>query len=622
MRILFIHPDMTLPDTTLASQFYDACKDELDQHVEVSVVRAAVVATSAEVNKDDAVIVMNRSDQAYDPAVIRLLQNAVAVEAQIFPVALSAAMRIPAQVISTKQSFDITEQLRHRKLPESSIATVAIACARTIICRLQPTLSIERLRLFISHRRLDGEDIAGAFYEQLRVRAEEIFRDLIDVRVGEDAQEKIEANLSQSDAVILLDTPKAGESDWIAREIEMAMVLSLPIIWIRIGPIDNRAPLKIEPAGKPHFDFPELSASDFQVESTLADKVLEAAFRISRQAATRIFDQVRRVEALSHQQGVSVAKLDARKLLYSLQIPRRGFRYAQRPFTHLIQFFGRWPREDDENDFMQLISERGYAPDPHRGPAYDAALLLGPIPSQPLEDSTGVQCCLDSSEEYVSTMERYLLDSQAQGTRRGLVISGAFPDTEAEDQQHLTDAVLAFARATFDHLKVMIFGGHPTFTPLILDIARRRRPRDFKKAIHLYQSRFFVADEDLKQLTKRATVFAVDAVAGDRSASLTRMRCEMINDRQAAALVAIGGKAAGGRYSPGVDQEIELAVQAGLPVFLIGSAGGRTAEICAQHKTRDWADVPNNLSRVQNEELMTSLDYGVLANLVLSQIES
>lgn len=620
MRILFIHPDLTLKDSSLARQFSDACRDELDQHVEVSMVRTTAVATSAQLTKEDAVILFNRSDQNYDPAVIGLLERAAAAEAEIFPIAVSIEMRVPAQVISTRQSFDVTEQLRHRKLPQANIATIAIGLARTVICRLQPTLSIERLHLFISHRRFDGEETAAAFYEQLRSRAEDVFRDLIDVRVGEDAQEEIEFALSRSDAVILLDTPRAAESEWIAREIEMAMVLGLPIIWIRIGSSTDRPKLKIEPAGRPHFEFPHLAAGDFQVEPTLIDDVLQAAFRISREAAARVFDQIRRFEALSKQTDVALNKLDGRKLLYSLKMPRRGFRYAQRPFTHLIQFFGRWPKEDDEQNFVKLLNEQDYAPDQRHGSRYDAALLLGPIPSQPLENCMKLPYCLDSSDEYVSTIEKYLLDREEEIERHGLIISGAFPDAEPKEQQHLTDAVLTFVRATLDRQGTVISGGHPTFTPLILDIARRRRPRDFKQSIHLYQSRFFVTDKELAQLGRGATIAPVDAVAGDRNASLTRMRQEMIADNQAVGLVAIGGRTKTGGHLPGVDEEIELAVAAGLPVFLVGSAGGRAAEICAEHKAADWANAPNKLTVAQNEELMTSLDYGVLANMVLSQL--
>ena len=101
---------------------------------------------------------------------------------------------MPPTLSGKAQSFDVIEALRQRRLTEANITTVAYALARTIICRVQPTLSKEDMQIFISHRRIDGEELAALFYNEFRIRAENAFRDLIDIRVGEDAQEIIEEN--------------------------------------------------------------------------------------------------------------------------------------------------------------------------------------------------------------------------------------------------------------------------------------------------------------------------------------------------------------------------------------------------------------------------------------------
>ena len=67
----------------------------------------------------------------------------------------------------------------------------------------------------------------------------------------------------------------------------------------------------------------------------------------------------------------------------------------------------------------------------------------------------------------------------------------------------------------------------------------------------------------------------------DRAISLTAMRQVMLNDSEAGALVVIGGKTARGGHTPGVDEEIQLARTAGLPVYIFGSVGGRSSEISA-----------------------------------------
>jgi hypothetical protein len=633
MRVFFLHPKLTIPDSERAVRFYDACKSELEEHLEVTAVSTPAVLGAARAGRGDSVIFFNRADQDYDPALIRFLESAVRASADLLPVAVAASMRLPPPPASGYQSFDLTEQIRHRNLPEANVGTVAVAFARTLICRLQPTLSMERMRLFISHRRLDGEEIAAAFCKQLRTQAESVFRDLIDVRVGQNAQEEIEASLLQSDAVIFLDTPKAGTSDWVAREIEMALGLRLPIVWVRIGPEDGRSKLQIEPARVPHIELPDLDPAAVELDTEHVNRALDAAFRISREASRRVFDQIQRIKIIDGHDGAQVADVDTRRLIFEVRIPRKGFRYPQRPLIHLVQFYGRWPKDEDESDLVKRVGELGYVHTWKHGPAYDAVLLLGPIPSQAFTEVGDRQCYVDSSEEYVSTLEKYLAEPESvERVRKGLIIAGAFPDAEPDHQQHLTDAVSAFVRATLDRGGTVVFGGHPTFTPLVLDTAKRRRPKDFKGAVHLYQSMYFMKDGELEKLKSQATTFATETVsvadpatdpqaaAKNKAASLTLMRRSMIDDAQAAGLVVIGGRTASGGHSPGVDEEIRFARERGLPVFFVGSAGGRAAELCAGMKADGWRDKPNSLSVEDNEELLSSLDHGVLANKVLDAL--
>lgn len=94
----------------------------------------------------------------------------------------------------------------------------------------------------------------------------------------------------------------------------------------------------------------------------------------------------------------------------------------------------------------------------------------------------------------------------------------------------------------------------------------------------------------------------------------------MIQDDEAMCMIVIGGKTKRPDISPGVDEEIELAKAAGLPVFLIGSAGGRTAELVSMLDKNGWKNRPNGMSKEFNHELMVSLDYGLLANKILDHI--
>lgn len=95
----------------------------------------------------------------------------------------------------------------------------------------------------------------------------------------------------------------------------------------------------------------------------------------------------------------------------------------------------------------------------------------------------------------------------------------------------------------------IVWGGHPAITPMIWTICQDLNI-DYSDAVVLYQSRFF--EDRFPEENKRFgnTVF-VDAVSGDRDASLLLMRKEMLSRQDLEAAVFIGGM-------EGVEAEYEL----------------------------------------------------------------
>jgi hypothetical protein len=166
--------------------------------------------------------------------------------------------------------------------------------------------------------------------------------------------------------------------------------------------------------------------------------------------------------------------------------------------------------------------------------------------------------------------------------------------------------VHAFVRAAFARGVRVIFGNHPTFQPLILGAARRRKRKDL---VRLYASRYFVNDAEIAQLAQSADVVATDAEVGDLSRSLTMMRQAMLSDAQACALIAIGGIAGRVDPPPGIDEEIKLARARGVSVYLVGAVGGRSAELALEAHNAGWTPALNALSIGQNERLRMSLDF-------------
>lgn len=616
--VYVIAPPLTVQTSPVADAFLVAFHRAMSEYGSVPILHSASAMRMTEPDAADAVVFFNRPDTAYEAPVLKFLEKAARANAAILPVAATKEERHPPALVQDRQSFDVVEHLRQRALDPSQVATIATVFARQVLSILKPTLTVEPMHLFLSHRRFDGEEISASFHRTLLDTARKAFRDLFDVKVGEDAQDIIEARLRESDAVIFLDTPKAGESPWIIKELEMALSLQLPIVWVRIGKDDGRAPMSIMPSGTAHFAYPDLNPATDQVSGAEVEKIVQEAFDIHhRDYVDRLLDELGKLKDLTHQHGIELSTVDPRRMIYSLTLPRKSARYRQRPLMHLLQLFGRTPTRQDLTNFSASAKDVGYEPHPKHGPHYDSAILLAAIPSRASAsfDDCGVHT--DSIGDYVMEIQRATMPRKAPKKR--LVISGAFADCEPEFQQNMTNAVHAVTEVSLRADIGVSFGAHPTFQFMIFDLARRLRPNDYLSAVRMYISRFFVTEATVEEFRKSAEVIPVDAAGGDRATSLTEMRQAMLNDPEAGALMVIGGKTARGGHSPGVDEEIRLARKAGLPVYIFGSVGGRSSQLSAAMTPAERAAL-SGLSESASEELATSLDYSRLAKLILDSI--
>ena len=431
----------------------------------------------------------------------------------------------------------------------------------------------------------------------------------------------IETRLRESDAVIFLDTPKTGESPWIARELRLALQYGLPIVWVKVGPEADRIPLEVLPAGSPHFTLPEIDPLTQEIPGETVEEIVHKAAQIHhRDYVDRLFSEFLRLQDIAAQHGITLKQVDPRRMVYSLSLQRPRDRYKQRPLTHLLQLFGRTPTRQDIADFASCAEAGGYQRHPTHGDHYDSAILLASTPPRAAAafDDAGVHT--DSIGDYVAEIER-VMKPRAKSRRR-IVLSGAFPDCEPEFQQNMSAAVHAVAEAALRSGVGLSFGAHPTFQFMLFDLAKRLRAEDFRQALRMYVSRHFVKDATVEEFQNNAEVFATDALTGDnpRAASLTLMRREMLSDPEAGVLVVIGGKTSHGGHSPGIDEEIALAREHGLPVFIFGSVGGRSSEIIGEMSSAERSALNGQPADV-NDAFVTSLDYSRLAQLILRSLQ-
>ncbi len=157
---------------------------------------------------------------------------------------------------------------------------------------------------------------------------------------------------------------------------------------------------------------------------------------------------------------------------------------------------------------------------------------------------------------------------------------------------NVDDAVITLARTVFAKGGQLVFGGHPSISPLILTIAAEyAAPHELSTPLALiYQSEIFrpkVPEHThlLMQLgygrivwTPQAEgeVLVTDPKTGRKLApkSLEIMRTRMISETKPAAFVAIGGM-------EGIELEVDLFhdLRHNAPVFAIATTGGASATL-------------------------------------------
>ena len=95
------------------------------------------------------------------------------------------------------------------------------------------------------------------------------------------------------------------------------------------------------------------------------------------------------------------------------------------------------------------------------------------------------------------------------------------------------------------------------------------------------------------------------------------MREAMIDTKDTCAMICIGGKIKEDNVKEcGINEEIEIAQRNGIPVFLVGSVGGRASKLAMECKTNDNWEIMNQAGRELNEEFLFCINYRRLANSV------
>lgn len=527
----------------------------------------------------------------------KVLKKAAEIETSIFPISTLKTNRFPPEIVSSCQSFDTITEKKLRGLDDAYIRVIGECFGREVIISHFPALFDKEMNIFLSHRRKDGEELVQLFKSSLHEKKEIVFIDLHEVRTGEEAQEKIDNNLkTDADILIFMQTKMTFESFYQLKELKRAFELSIPVLWVTIGLEKDKEfkKLSLHPVGKPHFELDEIT-------STEANRIMNYAFDMIRLKKQRLLDSVIYKFRTLKDNGITYKEICDRDNIYSIEEESKDNIFGdsikkQRIFKCLCRKY----KEKDLNNLKTYLTISKDC----RG----NCILSLTAESKKLD-----------TEIFLKNYDDFLKTKTDRELKGGVIISGSFPDSiDLKYQQNIIDALSIIVEEIFKRGGKIIFGSHPTFQGLIFEKAREFNSKDLKR-VKLYVSKQFEGRYDVEYFKENSEVFEIDkSLTKEQTPSLTKMRKAMINDKEVRALICIGGKEKGESLTivPGVDEEIALAKERGIPVFVLGSTSGRSMELVKEGFENPIVD------EEECEEVTYGNNFKLIFETILDKISS
>ncbi len=207
-------------------------------------------------------------------------------------------------------------------------------------------------------------------------------------------------------------------------------------------------------------------------------------------------------------------------------------------------------------------------------------------------------------------------------------LSGAVPEADrvSEDQRAaILDFVRKFAAQVFQRGGHILHGSHPSFTPTLLEEAERYQKAGGRKdCLTLSVSRHWSKHPekvDTENWRRFAIVYETPEAAGDniRDDSLKLLRKWMVS--RCDTIVVVGGKWwQANAARAGIPLEVGLAVEYGLPCFLLGGLGGVANDFFVRNPTI-FSQLKNGLDTVENQKFANATDVESLVKKVCDQLE-
>lgn len=612
MNVIFCKPDLTMTELEAATTFFRECSEILGSYVPnvhyISTPFQMNQLLTQEASKNDIFVFFTSEKGEYTDTVLRLIRKYNDAQSRIWAIAMEAnpECRRPPEPVADKQSFDVASRKENRNPLKNNIKAIAQLFARKIVAQTLSPLYRDEVLYFISHRRKDGEHIAAKLADGLRLLSRErnVYRDVVNVKVGDDAQKDIDKHLAVSDVVIFLQTEEAQDSSYIIKELCYALVNDIPVLWIQI---DNATydRMEIRPGQGPVLRYRSEEFESLDRLEEIVDEVEDKCFQLIMNSSNQVYSYIEYLNEMRNAGKIKLINDSNSALAYGIEYREKTRDlYDSGIRKHYIQCFGRNPKEDDIHNFIDKVKrENSY--DKH-----DKLFLLSSHGrrDKSVQDSKVIE---ENYDDYLMNLENVSGAKRQQRNKR-IILSGAFPDGDEIYEASLLEALVVYSREIIKNGYTLVFGAHPTFQKLIFDIGSLYA-LDVKYSIEMHMDKAYIDQYDIEDLHEKCTLILADG--------LQEMRKNMICKEKSEMLICLGGKIKPDKSQQGVDIEVDLAKKVNIPVALVGTVGGRSSEYAFEKLAAgDWSEL-NPWEKSLNEALFYNMNHRLMIRKLLNIIE-
>lgn len=153
-----------------------------------------------------------------------------AVDASLIPALIEdSIVIIPVVSAFDRVQTELPQQLQHINALVAGVHGEGLERSVSLVLESFRLLRRER-RLFISYRRVDAQPFSERLYDALDARGFDVFIDLRSVPPAADFQAELWHRMSDSDVVVLIDTPGFRNSRWTREELARANATNIQIL--------------------------------------------------------------------------------------------------------------------------------------------------------------------------------------------------------------------------------------------------------------------------------------------------------------------------------------------------------------------------------------------------------